>query len=128
MLLFRRGDAFLCPVDSNFFYVFEIFLPTFYTVLQQIIDQIIRKMQHVCEEQNRFDLGGSQRLTDICFCNEQKLGSLFSLFKFPQLIQGIGGLGIDRSCLLRCSLHGLCDSSTDYGVPCCILCLYGTGS
>ena len=127
MRLFWRGDTLLCPVDSNFFYVFEIFLSTFYAVLQQIIDQIIRKMQHICEEQNRFDLGGGQRLTNICFCDEQKLGSLFSFFKFPQLIQGIGGLGIDRSCFLRCSLHTLC-SSADHGASGSILRLYGTGS
>jgi hypothetical protein len=40
-------------------------------------------MQYIGEKQDRLDLGRSQRLANISFCNKEKLGGLFPFLEFP---------------------------------------------
>ena len=45
--LLGGGHALLGPIDSHFFYVFEILLAAVHTVLNQVIHQINRELQYI---------------------------------------------------------------------------------
>ena len=56
--IFRSSDTSLCPADSNFFYVTEIFFAALHTILHQMVDQIHGESKLVLKEKNGFYFGG----------------------------------------------------------------------